>query len=79
MKNEEDFQAWLMYKCCVCGNWFYESEIWEPSFELHAYEELNEPELIAYNEMGEPGYICKSCHEQKAQPSMKLEKNKEGA
>lgn len=59
MKNEEDFQAWFMYKCCVCGNWFYESEIWEPSC-----EELKEPEIFAYNEMGEPGYICKNCYEQ---------------
>lgn len=63
MKNEEDFQAWFMYNCCVCGNWFYESEIREPSLRLHSCDGLNEPELIAYNEMGEPGFICKNCYE----------------
>ena len=54
MKNEEDFQAWFMYNCCVCENWFYESEIWEPSFKLHSCEKLNEPEFIAWESPGNP-------------------------
>lgn len=66
MKLEEDFQAWFLYKCCVCGNWFHESEIREPSFRLHPCKELNKSEFIAYNEMEEFGFICKKCYEQES-------------